>query len=155
MRFAKLYISVTKKDIEAIFHARKSLLYYNDESWVKTGESNFDFSIGAYDGAEVCDLIGNFMLSLLSKHIIKNHIGVFRENSLPILKNTCGPEVENLKKKFQKLFKENDNLNDGSYRPYRKSNEETKYIHLNSDHPLSIIKQISQSIEKRLNFVII
>ena len=50
MRFAKLYISVTNKDIEAIFHARKSLLYYSDEPWVKTEESNFDFSIGAYDG---------------------------------------------------------------------------------------------------------
>ena len=50
IRFAKLYISITNKDIEAIFHARKSLLYYNDEPWVKTEESNFDFSIGAYDG---------------------------------------------------------------------------------------------------------
>ena len=62
MRFAKLYISVTNKDIEAIFHARKSLLYYNDEMWVKKGERNFDVSMGAYDGAEVCELIDNFML---------------------------------------------------------------------------------------------
>ena len=27
------------------------------------------------------------------------------------------------------------NLNDGSYRPYKKPNEETNYIHVNSDHP--------------------
>ena len=48
------------------------------------------------------------------------------------------------------------NLNDGSYRPYRKPNEETNYIHINSDHPPSIIKEISRSIEKKaLNFVII
>ena len=40
------------------------------------------------------------MLPLLNKHIIKNHIGVFRDDGLAILKNTCGPEVENLKKKF-------------------------------------------------------
>ena len=26
------------------------------------------------------------------------------------------------------------NLNDGSYRPYRKPNEETNYIQINSDH---------------------
>ena len=26
------------------------------------------------------------------------------------------------------------NLNDGSYRPYEKPNEETNYIHVNSDH---------------------
>ena len=31
IKFAKLYISITNKDIEAIFHARKSLLHYNDE----------------------------------------------------------------------------------------------------------------------------
>ena len=30
IRFAKLYISITNKDIEAIFHAKKSLLYYKD-----------------------------------------------------------------------------------------------------------------------------
>ena len=30
------------------------------------------------------------------------------------------------------------NLNDGSYRPHKKPNEETNYIHVNSDHPPSI-----------------
>ena len=54
------------------FHERKSLLFYNDEPWVKKGESNFDITIGAYDGAEVYELIGIFMLSLLSKCINKN-----------------------------------------------------------------------------------
>ena len=42
IRLTKRYISITNKDIEAIFHARKSFLYYNDEPWVKKGESNFD-----------------------------------------------------------------------------------------------------------------
>ena len=53
IRFAKLYISKTNKDIETISHARKSLLYHNDEPWVKKGESSFDVSMGAYNGAEV------------------------------------------------------------------------------------------------------
>ena len=108
IRFAKLYISITNKDIEAIFHARKSLLYYNDEPWVKKGESNFDISMGAYDGPEVCELIGIFMLSLLSKHINKNHIGLCGDDGLAILKNSSRPEAEKLKKKFQKLFKDLD-----------------------------------------------
>ena len=43
------------------------------------------------------------------------------------------------------------NLNDGSYRPYRKPNDETHYIHIQSDHPPSITKQLPQSIEKRLS----
>ena len=49
------------------------------------------------------------MLSVLSKHINKNHIGLYKNDSLAILKNNNGPEVEKLKKmKFQKLFKEKD-----------------------------------------------
>ena len=44
------------------------------------------------------------MLSLLSKHINKNHIGLYRDDGLAILKNTSGPEAAKLKKKFQKLF---------------------------------------------------
>ena len=41
------------------------------------------------------------------------------------------------------------NLNDGSYRSYRKSNEKTNYIQVNSDHPPSIIKEIPRSVEKK------
>ena len=164
IRFAKLYISITNKDIEAIFHARKSLLHYNDEQWVKKGESNFDVSMGAYDGAEVCELIGIFMLPLLNKHINKNHIGRHRDNGLAILKNISGPEAKKFKKKSQKLFKEKDlditvqcnlkitdylditlNLNNGSYQLYSRQFRP----------PPSIIKEIPRSIEKTLNFVII
>ena len=109
------------------------------------------------------------MLSLLSKRINKDHIGLYRDNGLAILKNASRPEAEKLKKKFQKLFKEKNldiiiqcnlkitnylditlNLNDGSYCPYRKPSEETNYIHINSDHPPSIIKEIPRSIKKRL-----
>ena len=53
-------------------------------------------------------LIGIFMLSLLSKHINKNRIGLYGDDNLAILNNTSGPEAEKLKKKFQKLFKEKD-----------------------------------------------
>ena len=62
IRFAKLYISITNKDIEAIFHTRESLLYYNNEPWVKKGKSNFDATMTAYDRAEVCELIGIFVV---------------------------------------------------------------------------------------------
>ena len=112
------------------------------------------------------------MLSILNKHIKKNHIGLYRDDSLPILKNTSSPEAEKLKKNFQKLFKEKDldiivqcnlkitnyfnitlNLDDGSYRPYRKPNKETNYIRIISDHPPSIIKGISWSIQKRLSIL--
>ena len=43
------------------------------------------------------------------------------------------------------------NQNDGSYRPYRKPNDVTHYIHIQSDHPPSITKQLPRSIEKHLS----
>ena len=42
------------------------------------------------------------------------------------------------------------NLNDSAYHPYRKLNEETNYIRVDSDHQSSIIKEIPQPIEKSL-----
>ena len=107
-----------------------------------------------YNGAEVFELIGILMLSLLSKHISKNHMKLYRDDGLAILKNASDPEAEKLKRKFQKLFKEKGldiiiecnlkitnylditlNLNDGSYCPYRKLNEESNSFHIISDHP--------------------
>ena len=43
------------------------------------------------------------------------------------------------------------NLNDGSFRPYYKPNDEITYIHAESNHPPSIIKQLPISVEKRLS----
>ena len=124
-----------------------------------------DVTMGAYDGAEICELV---MLSLLSININKNHIGLYRDDGLAILKNTTDPVAEKLKKKFQKLFKEKDldiivqcnlkitnylditlNSNDVLYHPYRKHKEETNYIYVNSDHPTSVIREIPRSIEKK------
>ena len=41
----------------------------------------------------------------------------------------------------------------GSYCPYRKPNEETNYIHINSYDPPSVIKEIPQSVEKKLSIL--
>ena len=108
------------------------------------------------------------MLSQLNKHINKNYIGLYRDDGLANLKNNSGPEAEKRKKNFEKLFKEKDldiivqfnskitnylditlNLNDDTYPTYRKPNKETKYIHVNSDHPPSIINEIPHTIEER------
>ena len=43
------------------------------------------------------------------------------------------------------------NLNDISYKPYRKPNSNIMYINKNSSHPKNIIKQIPNIINDRLN----
>ena len=55
---AKDHVPIKRKDVEVIFHARKSVLYSDGEPWVKKESGSFDFIFGAYDGAEACELIG-------------------------------------------------------------------------------------------------
>ena len=43
------------------------------------------------------------------------------------------------------------NLNDGTYKPYIKPNNEIKYIHKSSNHPPSVIRKIPLSIESSLS----
>ena len=126
---------------------------------MKKGESNFNVILSAYNATEVWELIGIFMLSILSKHISKNHIELYRDNSLAISKNLSRSRSRKTQQKVSKIFKEKYqdiivqcnlkinnylditlNLNDGSWRLYRKPNKETNYVHINSDHPLSVIK---------------
>ena len=104
------------------------------------------------------------MLSLIGNKYNPNNIGLYRDDGLAVFKNTSG--LQSLQRMFKnkglviiincnmKIVNYLDvtlNLNDGSYRPYKKPNEETNYIHVNSDHPPSILKQLPKSIEKRLS----
>ena len=56
--------------------------------------------MGAYDGAEVCELIGLFMLHKLSTQYDKYNIGLYRDDGLAIFKNISGLESERIKKKL-------------------------------------------------------
>ena len=42
-------------------HARKSLLFNEEGTWMKK-DGLFDVTMGAYDGAEVRELVGTFLL---------------------------------------------------------------------------------------------
>ena len=64
-------------------------------------------TMGAYDGAEVCELIGIFMLHKLSTQYDKHDIGLYRYDGLAMFKNISGPESERMKKNFKPIFKEN------------------------------------------------
>ena len=57
--------------------------------------------MGAYDGAEVCEFIGVPMLSLLSKHINKNHIGLYRDNTLLFQGTIAGQKQKDSRKIFK------------------------------------------------------
>ena len=137
---------------------------------MKKEGGSFDATMVAYDGAVVRERIGIYMLYLIGKKYKSKNIGLCIDDGLVILKIVSGPASEMIEKHLQYLFKQKGlqiiiecnlkvvnyldvtfNLNDGSYRPYRKPNDETHYIHIQSDHPPSITKQLPRSIEKRLS----
>ena len=70
--YIDIYIYISKCDIDVIHDTRKSLLFDGSHTWIKKREGLFDVSMGAYDGAEVCKLVGTFKLNLLSKKYNKN-----------------------------------------------------------------------------------
>ena len=60
----------------------------------------------AYVGAEVCKLVRTFVLEKISEICNISEIGLYKDNTLSIFKNKSATQVEKIKKKLQRLFKE-------------------------------------------------
>ena len=61
--------------------------------------------MGAYDGAEVCELVGLQLLSKLLKYFFKADIGLYRDDGLAVV-NLSGSQMASLRKKIVKKFKD-------------------------------------------------
>ena len=57
--------------------------------------------MGAYDGAEVCELVDSFLLRQISNKYNKKDFGLYRDDGLPVFKNKSGPQAE---RKISKTF---------------------------------------------------
>ena len=168
--FTKSLIDTDDHKIRTIEHCRKSLSFYNNVAWKKkTTASCFDVTMGSYDGAEICELVGTFMLSKLGNIIRKKNTGLNRDDRLAVLRKMNARGTDKMRKIIIKLFKEVGfqleiksnlkkvefldvtlNLITVLYTPYKKSNDTLLYINTSSDHPPQIIKQLTNSINKRL-----
>ena len=126
--------------------------------------------MGSYDGAEVCELVGAFMLSKISSIMDRRDIGLYRDDGLGVMRHVGGPEIERRKKAIIQIFKQQKlkitvvtgltavdyldvefNLQSGLYKPYRKPDNDPLYVHKSSNHPPNILKQIPKGIAKRLS----
>nr|XP_047123016.1 uncharacterized protein LOC124806296 [Hydra vulgaris] len=170
IKFAEQHLTLNKENISLIFHARKSLLFNNNQVWIKQSSGLFDVSIGAFDGAEVCELVGIFLLFEISKFYNKFEVGLYRDDGLAVFRNKSGPQMEKIKKHLSEIFKYNGlrisiqcnmkivnyldvtlNLSECTFKPYLKPDNTLNYIHADSNHPPSILKQIPHSVELRLS----
>ena len=75
---------------------------------MKKDSGLFDVAMGAFEGAEVCELIDNFLLHKLSKKYKRKNLALYHDDGLAIFKNVNGPDPEKIKKHFCKLFIDHD-----------------------------------------------
>ena len=150
--------------------SRRTLLFNNKEPWLKkSGNEEFDVPMGCFDGAEVCELVGVYILHLLKTVKRKENVGLYRDDGLGILRTSSGPEIERKRKQIIQIFKSCGlnitvktnsktadfldvrlDLVNNTYQPYRKPNSETININKQSNHPPNILKELPKSVNKRI-----
>ena len=96
--FASYHTEVTEDDKVIIKHTKKTTLYSKNVPWCKSS-SDFDVTMGSFDGAETCELVGLFLLSQLS-HLSVN-VGLYRDDGLARCTKTP-KHLETIKKKCVK-----------------------------------------------------
>ena len=99
--------TIEEKVIKTINHACKSLLFDKDNVWVIKDNPEFDVAMSSYDGAELCELVGFYLLDLLTKDFDQQKIGLCRDDGFSCFKNISVPDSEKIKKKLFKTFKSN------------------------------------------------
>ena len=94
--FASHYIEITNDERMIINHIKKTTLYSSNMPWRKIG-SDFDVTMGSFDGEETYELVGLFLLSQLT-HLDVN-VGLYRDDGLATCTKTHKQVEEAIKKK--------------------------------------------------------
>ena len=167
INWAATITPITEFEKEIIMKCRNSLLYHKGEPWTKKGDSNFDVTMGSFDGAEICDLVGLFILSKLQDLGLCS-VGLYRDDGLAVSDKTAR-QNEILKKKICQVFRNLNlsititanqkvvdflditmNMQNGIHKPFMKPNDKPEYVNSLSNHPPEILKNIPIGINKRL-----
>ena len=96
----------------------------------------------SFDGAEICELVGIHILSLLSKELDKQSTDLYKHDGLVLLRNTSKQKTDRIRKDIIEIFQNAGfkieiktnlhivdfldvtfNLLDGTYKPYKKPND--------------------------------
>ena len=119
------------------------LLFSKEEVWKKKSTTScFDVTMGSYDGAEICELIGVYILSHLETIINKNKMRLYSDDGLLILWGANGQKTNETRKNIIEIFKNigfkidivtnlkevnflDDTfiLTNGTFSPYKKPND--------------------------------
>ena len=171
LEFARSFCEVTPSMKSAILNSRKSFLFFKGSPWVKKdAPQHFDVTEGSFDGAEVCELVGLYLLNRLEGIVSDGSVGLYRDDGLAAVHGYSGPRMDKLRKTIVEVFKSNGfqitiniklkvtdfldvvlDLDTGKYWPFRKANDNPQYVHRGSNHPANILKEIPVMTNKRLS----
>ena len=166
---ASQHINISATHRKIIINAKHSLLFSNGQPWMKRNSNSlFDVTMGSYDGAETCELVGSYLLSQLKK-IPGVEIGLYRDDGLAVLQQTPRA-TERIKKEICHIFRQCDlkitieankkvvnfldvtlDLNTEKFKPYSKTSNTPLYVHSKSNHPPNIIRNIPESVNTQLS----
>ena len=169
LEWAAEFVDISAKDKEIILESRKSFLVQNGHFWTKRQSPDFDVLMGGFDSAEICDIVGLFLLSELEEQNLNAEFGLFKDDGLSV-SGASPKEVEAIKKKICETFRKHSlditieankkivqfldvelNLSDNTYKPFIKPNDTPVYVHKESNHPPCLAKNIPEAINKRLS----
>ena len=174
LNWARKHTQINEEEIEIIFHCRRSFLFFGEDVFVKKENPDFSVEQGSLDSAEVSELVGLYILHKVTSVLPREHVGIYRDDMLFVLKATRrahGRNCELMGQKLSRLFNEwfdlritweanlqvvnyldiSLNFQDGSYRPYRKDDSVPVYIHKDSNHPPHIKKGLVNMISRRIS----
>ena len=134
---------------------------------MKKGKNSLtDVTMWLHDGAEVCELVGIYLLGELSIIVDKKNIRIQRDDDVI----TNGPKLNCLKNDVIAIFPNeglkiiiDTNLTTANfldvtldlftrkYYPYRKPNDCPLYVNANSNHPPTTWKQLPTMVNTRLS----
>ena len=145
-------------------------MYNEGVPWSKKGASNFDIGQGSYDGAECAELVGLLLLSEVAK-IDRLNVGLYRDDGLAV-STASRRQNENISKKISEIFSRFNlkitseanqkrvdfldvifDLDDETFEPFTKPQNIPQYVNKLSNHPPAVIKNIPESVNKRLSSI--
>ena len=134
---------------------------------MKKDGDKFDVGMGAYHGAQVCELVGLFMMSRL-EHIKDLGLVIYRDDVLGVTRATSRQQ-EKIRQKIIQIFSEHAlsitifinlktvnfldvtlDLAKNEYKPFRKPGDKPVYVHSQCNHPPQVLRNIPAGIERRL-----
>ena len=84
LEWASDLVDISDQDRHIILSTKKNLLYSEGTPWTKRGGSECDVTMGSWDGAEVCDLIGLFSLAKCESENLGVNIGLYGDDGLGV-----------------------------------------------------------------------